>query len=334
MLKVVVIGAGTMGKNLVRTFNNLPECELYGFADRDPLVCRVIEKAYPRLRVTEDAESLIREAGVDAVAVAGETAEHYPYARLALEAGKHVLVEKIMANSVEQAEELSEIAAARGRILMAGHLMLYHPAVQMLKVYLSEGGLGKIFYIYTVRANLGRVHRDENALWFLAPYDIAVILDLLGDMPLDVSAKGACCLREQVEDVVFLNLRFNRGVMANVQLSWLDPFKKRRMTVVGSRKMAVFDDMEPAEKIRLYDKGADYKVDFQSYEEFLNLRNGDILIPRVRMVEPLLIECRHFLESIADEKAPRSSAVEGIQVVKLLCAAQRSLEEGGKPVAL
>ncbi|MEA1997100.1 MAG: Gfo/Idh/MocA family oxidoreductase [Gemmatimonadota bacterium] len=334
MLRVIVIGAGSMGKNLVRTFNNLPGCELYGFSDRDPLVCKVVADAYPSVRVTEDAEELLKERSVGAVAVAGETVEHFHFARLALEGGKHVLVEKPMARTVEEAGELIAVARERQLTLMVGLLMLYHPAVEMLKSYVSSDELGEIFYIYTVRANLGRVRRNENALWALAPYDIAVILELIGRMPDDVCARGACYLQEGVEDVVFLNMRFGERVIANIQLSWLDPFKKRRTTIVGSRKMAVFDDMEAAEKIRIYDKGADYRVDFQSYEEFLTLRNGDILIPRVRMVEPLLVECQHFIECIAEKKKPRTGGEEGLQVVKVLCAAGKSIRNRGEPVAL
>ncbi|MBN2290667.1 MAG: Gfo/Idh/MocA family oxidoreductase [Candidatus Glassbacteria bacterium] len=334
MIRVAVIGASTMTRNLVRTFNSLPGSELYGFSDPDFQCRRVMAGAYRGIRVTEKAAELIEDPAVDAVVIAGGTGTHHPLALQSLEAGKHVFVEKPMAGSLAQAEEMADLAAATGRILMVGHLMNYHPAVELLKSLLDEGQLGDILYIYTVRVNLGRVKRDENALWALAPYDIAVILDLLGRMPRDVSARGACYLQQHVEDVVFVNLRFSEGVIANIQLSWLDPCKKRLTTVVGNRKMAVFDDMEGAEKVRIYDKGADYRVDFQSYEEFLTLRNGDIRIPRVRMVEPLLVECQHFCECIAGKSRPRTSAEQGVNVVRVLCAAQESLENGGEPVAL
>jgi predicted dehydrogenase len=334
MLNLVVVGAGIMGKNLLRTFNNLPDCNLYGFYDPDPMVRKVVADAYPGIKVPEKADDLINDSRVDAVAVAGETKGHYSLADKALRSGKHVFVEKPMTRTVEEAEKLLSLAQGSGLTLMVGHLMLYHPAVEMLRSYAARNELGEILYIYTVRANLGRVRKDENALWALAPYDIAVILDLVGKMPEAASAQGACYLQKDVEDVVFLNLRFPGKIMANIQLSWLDPFKKRRMTVVGSRKMAVLDDMEAAEKIRIYDKGAEYRVDFQSYEEFLTLRNGDILIPQIRMVEPLLVECQHFLECIAVHRKPRSSGEEGLQVVRVLCAAEKSLQGGGEPIAI
>ena len=334
MIKVAVIGAGAMAGNLVRSFNNLPESELYGYSDADNQCRRVIEEAYHGIKVTERASELIVDPAVDAVVIAGKTAHHYPLALVGLKAGKHVFVEKPLTENLEQAQELCSLAGELDRILMVGHLMNYHPAVQMLKSLVDEGELGDILYIYTMRVNLGRVARDENALWALAPYDIAVILDLLGRLPEDVSARGACYIQEKLEDVIFVNLRFSGGVIANIQLSWLDSCKKRLTTVVGNRKMAVFDDMEAAEKIRIYDKGADYRMDFQSYEEFLTLRNGDIMIPRVRMVEPLLVECQHFCDCINHGSRPRTSAEQGLDVVRVLCAAQKSMQTGGEPVAL
>ena len=334
MIKVAVIGASPMAGNLVRTFNNLPESELYGFSDADTQCRRVIAEAYRGVKVTERASELIVDPAVDAVVIAGKTAHHYPLALVALKAGKHVFVDKPLAANLDQAQELCGLAGELDRTLMVGHLMNYHPAVEMLKSLVTQGQLGDILYIYTMRVNLGRVKRDENALWALAPYDIAVILDLLGRLPEDVSARGACYLQERVEDVVFVNLCFSEGVIANVQLSWLDPCKKRLITVVGNQKMAVFNDMEAAEKIRIYDKGADYRVDFQSYEEFLTLRNGDIMVPRVHMVEPLLVECQHFCECVTNNISPRTSAEQGLDVVRVLCAAQKSMEAGGEPVTL
>ncbi|MFC1537692.1 Gfo/Idh/MocA family protein [Gemmatimonadota bacterium] len=334
MIKIAVIGAGVMARNLVRTFNNLAESELYGFSDPDFQCRRVITEAYRGIKVTEQASELIDDPAVDAVVIAGNKETHYPLTMEALRAGKHVFVEKPMTADIGQAEKMAEYADKMKRILMVGHLMNYHPAVETLKSLIVEDSLGDVLYIYTMRVNLGRVKRNENALWALAPYDVAVIIDLLGRLPENVSARGACCLQDKVEDVVFINLRFPDGVMANIQLSWLDPSKKRLTTVVGNRKMAVFDDMEAAEKIRIYDKGADYRVDFQSYEEFLTLRNGDITIPRVSMIEPLLVECQHFCDCITNAKQPRTSSRQGLDVVRVLCAAQKSMGEAGEPVSL
>ncbi len=333
MLKVAVAGAGVMGRNLLRVFHALPGAELLGFCDRDPLVRRLVGESYPGMLVAEGLDQLLEDRRLEAVAVAGESWEHFALARAALAAGKHVLVDKPLARTVAQAEELVRLAGASGLVLMSGHLMLYHPAVELLAEQLRGGELGEVRYIYTVRANLGRFDPGENALWALAPHDLSLVLELVGRPPLDVVARGASFLRPGVEDVVFLNLRFPDGVMANIQLSWIDPSKKRQVTVVGSRKMAVFDDMEAAEKLRIYDKGADYRVDFQSYEEFLSLRNGDIRVPRVPRVEPLLVECGHFLECVTEGRRPRTAGEEGLEVVRVVCAAERSMREGGSPVS-
>jgi len=203
--------------------------------------------------------------------------------------------------------------------------MLYHPAVERLRTMIEGGELGDIYYVYSLRVNLGRLRRDENALWSLAPHDISMILHLLGEAPNDVVARGECYLQPGVEDVVFVNLRFPDRKMAQIQLSWLDPRKERRLTVVGSRKMVEFDDAHPTEKLRIYDKGFDKPPAFAGFGDFLTLRQGDVHIPRVDMVEPLAAECQHFLDCIRSGQDPRSNADSGVQVVRVLAAAQASL---------
>jgi predicted dehydrogenase len=217
---------------------------------------------------------------------------------------------------------------------MIGHLMLYHPAVDRLRRMVTSGELGTLLYLYAVRVNLGRLRRDENAMWSLAPHDISMILHLLDQVPESVSARGGCYLQKGIEDVAFVNLRFASGVLAQIQLSWLDPRKERRLTVVGSKKMVEFDDAHPVEKLRIYDKGFDRPPSFTEYAEYLSIRNGDIHIPQVPMVEPLEVECRHFLECIAQQKPPLTDGVSSLRVVRVLEAAQRSLGADGAPVNL
>ena len=206
--------------------------------------------------------------------------------------------------------------------------------MEKLQALLTEGELGRLFYLYGLRLNLGQVRQDENALWSFGPHDVSVALYLLGDMPVRVAAQGRCYLQPQVEDVVFVTLEFQSGVMAHVQLSWLDPHKVRKLTVVGSKKMVVFDDMEPREKLRVYDKGVERPPEYMSYGEALTIREGDIFIPKIPNVEPLAVELRHFVRVARGAEAPRTGAEDGVRVVRVLEAASRSLAAGGAPVTL
>jgi predicted dehydrogenase len=217
---------------------------------------------------------------------------------------------------------------------MVGHLMLYHPAFDKLEALVRAGALGDVLYLYALRVNLGRIRRDENALWSLAPHDVSMILHLLGEPPESVSARGGCYLQPGIEDVVFVNMRFPNGVLAQIQLSWLDPRKERRLTVVGSKKMLEFDDVHPSEKLRIYDKGYDAPPTFTEYEEFLSIRQGDTVIPPVPFGEPLERECAHFLHCIESGETPRTDGKSALAVVRVLEAAQDSLDADGSPVAL
>ncbi|MGD8397177.1 MAG: Gfo/Idh/MocA family oxidoreductase [Candidatus Eiseniibacteriota bacterium] len=327
-----VIGAGAWGRNLIRNFAALG-C-LRVIADSQPAVLETMSALYPGVRTTCDPGELWADGTVDGVVVATTSSSHAGLARGALEAGKHVMVEKPLALSVEDAEGLVTAAAAAGRILMVGHLLEYHPAVDMLRDLVRGGELGEVYYAYSQRVNLGKIRQDENALWSFGPHDLSIILDLFGEHPERVSATGRAFLQPGLEDVVFVSLMFPGRKLANLQLSWLDPHKLRRLTLVGSQRMVVFDDMEAAEKIRIYDKGvsgaeAGRIVD---YKESLTLRFGEIRIPRVAMREPLRIECQEFLRAIESGRPPRSDGLDGLRVVSVLEAAQRSLERGGVPV--
>jgi len=314
-------------------FHDLPGARLKQVCDLSEGVRKNICAQYRDVEVVAEYARVLADEEVEAVVLAVPAVDHFEAVRQALEAGKHVYVEKPMTLSVAQAEELVELADRQGKVLMVGHLLEYHPAVQMLKGLIQEGELGDIYYLYSQRVNLGIVRKDENALWSFAPHDVSVMLHLLEQEPDTVSARGECYLQEGIEDVVFVNLHFADGKMAQVQVSWLDPHKIRRLTIVGSQKMAVFDDVESAEKVRIYDKAAEQR-NYESYGEAITLRFGDVVIPHINMVEPLKVECQHFVACVREGKAPRSDGRDGLRVVRVLAAAQRSLGQDGAPVVL
>jgi predicted dehydrogenase len=331
---VAVVGAGYWGINHVRAFARVPGAELRAVCDPDRAALERAAELAPKAARVGSFEALLDDAALDAVVLATPAPLHAPQARAALAAGKHVFVEKPMALSPADAESVAAAAKDARKTLMVGHLLLYHPAYEKLHALVRSGEIGDVYYLYSLRVNLGRLRRDESALWSFAPHDLSMILDLVGAPPASVSARGQSYLQPGIEDVVFVNLGFADGKMAQVQLSWLDPRKERRLTVVGSRKMVEFDDVHPTEKLRIYDKGYDRPPAFTDYGEYLTVRQGDIHIPRVVMSEPLDAECRHFIACVAEGVAPRTGAAQGVQVVRVLDAAQRSLDAGGAPVML
>ena len=330
MVKLAVVGAGYWGPNLIRNFMSIDECEVKLICDSDPEQLTKVGEGKAEVELTTDSDKVI-SSDVDAVVVATSAETHYGLVKDILGSGKDVFVEKPLALSVSEGEELVELANSRNRILMVGHILLYHPAVKILKSYLTDGTLGQVYYLYSARLNLGRVRKDENALWCFGPHDVSIILHLLDSMPDSVQASGECYLRHGIFDVVFMSMHFPDKSMAQVHVSWLDPHKTRRLTVVGSKKMAVFDDVESTEKIRIYDKGVDYTPAYASYPESLTLRIGDIHIPKVPGTEPLRLECEHFLECVKSRRKPLSDGESGIHVLRVLEAAQKSLDQGGKP---
>jgi predicted dehydrogenase len=334
MIKVGLIGCGAWGKNLLRNFANLPGCVLLSCCDEDAKQLEKLSLSYPAVEFTSDSQEIIGNTNLDAVVIATPPASHFKLCKAAMLADKDVFVEKPLVLDTRQGEELVELAERKKRILMVGHIMEYHAATLKLKEYVDKGELGRIYYLYSTRVNLGKVRDIENALWSFAPHDISMILFLLDKSPASVTATGQCYLQKDkgVEDVVFLNMQFEDGTMAHVHVSWLDPHKERRLTVVGDKKMAVFDDTRSAEKIWIYDKGVDTKQDYSTYGEYLSLRFGDVLIPQIASTEPLKTECRHFIDCVQNRKAPRSDGRDGLRVSKVLDAAQRSLKMGGAPV--
>jgi predicted dehydrogenase len=333
VVTLACVGAGNWGRNLVRVFAGLPDVRLKTICDASQDIRSGMGSQYPGTHVESDYSAVLADVEIEAVVLAVPAMHHFETARQALEAGKHVYVEKPIALSYDHAKQLTELAEGRGLVLMVGHLMEYHPALRLLRKLVDDGELGDILYLYSERVNLGVVRKDENALWSLAPHDISMILHLVDGEPESVSARGASYLQDGIEDVVFANLRFADGKMAQVQVSWLDPHKVRKLTVVGTKKMAVFDDMESAEKVRIYDKAAE-KQGYESYGESITLRFGDIVIPHMSPSEPLKLECQHFVECVQSGDTPVSDGRDGMRVVRVLEAAQRSLAEDGVPAVV
>jgi predicted dehydrogenase len=286
--------------------------------------------AWPGVQAVDSYERLLLEE-IDAVAIASPAVTHYEFAKMALLSGRDVFVEKPFTLNVRDAEELVELADKHNRVLMVGHLLEYHPVVHRLRSLIRSGELGPVYYVYSQRVNLGRIRGDENALWSFAPHDISQILFMLGMEPINVSARGQSYIQNGIEDVVFLSLFFENRIMAHIHLSWLDPHKVRRTTVVGQKKMAVFDDAETTEKLRIYDNHAEMPP-AKSYGEAIQVRFGDILIPRVEATEPLKLECQHFIDCVSSRATPTSDAQDGLRVIRIIEAAQRSMEQDGVPV--
>jgi predicted dehydrogenase len=322
-LTLGLAGLGYWGPNLARNFDALPGAEVRWLADRDEARLERYSRRYPQARTTTRFEDLLEDASLAAIVIATPVVTHEELARQALLAGKHVFVEKPLALSAEAAAELVALAEEQDRVLLPGHLLLYHPAVAKLKALVDSGELGRVLYVYGNRQNLGQIRRDENALWSLGAHDLSVILRLVEEEPVEVLARGESFLREGIEDVVFCYLRFPSGVVAHMHLSWLDPHKMRRMTVVGDRKMAVFDDMELERKVTVFDKGTEQAAD--TYGEW-RTRTGDISIPKIPNDEPLRLECEHFLHLLRGHGDPLAAAREGVAVVRALEQLQSSLE--------
>lgn len=333
-VRVGVVGLGYWGPNLVRNFDRLPDAELAYCCDLDAGNLERARSMYPRTTVTSDYDELLRDESLDAIVVATSVPTHYALGKRALEAGKHTFIEKPIALRSRHAEDLIAAAEAKNVKLMVGHLLEYHPAVRKLKELVDDGTLGRIFYVYSNRLNLGKVRADENALWSFAPHDISVLNYLIGEEPEEVSARGECYLQDGVEDVVFGYIKYPSGIVGHLHVSWLDPHKTRTVTVVGSEKMVVFDDMEADRKVTIYDKGATTtRTKFETYGEFVTLRVGDIHIPRIGNEEPLRLEAQHFVDCIREDRQPLSDGRDALNVVRVLEAMELSLRGGGRPVS-
>jgi predicted dehydrogenase len=318
-VRVGQAGLGYWGPNLARNLGEL--AELRWLCDLSPDLLSEASGRYPNARATTSFEEMLADPELDAVAIATPVVTHYELAKQALIAGKHVFVEKPQAQSSAEAEELVALAEQSGLVLMPGYLLLYHPALAMLKRLVEDGELGDVLYLYGNRQNLGQIRRDENALWSIGSQDLSMILHLVGEEPVEAWARGESFLQPGIEDVVFCYLRFPSGVVAHMHVSWLDPHKIRKLTVVGRDKMAVFDDMDPERKVTVYDKSP-----VQRPATEWQVREGDIHIPKLAGEEPLRRECAHFLSLVAGEGDPVAPARQGLAVVRALELLQESLD--------
>jgi predicted dehydrogenase len=332
-LNVAIVGYGYWGPNLARNIAASERARLTAVCDLDETSRARAAKLHPGARITDSWQSVLDDEDITAVVVALPVPLHHRFALEALEAGKHVLVEKPLARSVAECDELIRTAEERDRVLMVGHTFEFNAAVRLIGDYLRTGELGDPYYVSMRRTNLGIVRSDENVMWSLAPHDISILVHWLQRAPLTVNATGMAQLQPGVEDVVFMSIRFEGGIIGHVHCSWLDPNKLRDATIVGSRKMAVYDDVSTDMKVRLYDKGIVRQPMLGRYETFARFqmlaRAGDILVPKVEFREPLAAEVAHFAECSLDGRAPLTDGANGRRVVAVLEAAQRSLESDG-----
>jgi predicted dehydrogenase len=322
-VRVGVVGLGYWGPNLARNLDAIAGCELRWLCDPSAAAREKLARSFPSARATGELSELLEDPDLDAVVLATPVPTHAELAIRVAQAGKHCFVEKPLATTALDAQRAVDAATSAGKILMVGHLLEYHPAVDRLKELIDGGELGTLYYLYGNRLNLGKLRADENALWSLGAHDVSVVLRLIGEEPEECLAHGASYVRDGVQDVVFCYLRFPSGIVAHLHLSWLDPHKERRLTVVGARRMATFDDMQIEGKLTIYDKGFD--EDSRSWGEYI-ARSGDVFSPRIPNSEPLRIECEHFVECIRTGATPRSDGHSGLRVVRVLEQLQRSLD--------
>ncbi|MFQ5823059.1 MAG: Gfo/Idh/MocA family protein [bacterium] len=337
MIQLAQIGVGYWGKNLLRNFYSQPQACVKKICDLNKNVLEKLSFEYRDVTQTVQAEEIFEDHEIDAVVIATPADSHFSLAQKALESEKHIFVEKPLALTSVECQRLNNLALERNRILMVGHTFLYNAAVNKVKEYIIEELLGNIYYIYSQRLNLGRIRQEVNAMWNFAPHDISIILHWLDKLPHKVSARGYTYIQDEIPDVVFLHMEFENGVSAQIHVSWLDPGKMRKMTIVGSKKMIVYDDVEVNAKIQIYDKGITKKNisaslgDFDSFGKFqLIHRAGDLLVPKIDFVEPLKVQCSHFLECILKGRKPITDGESGLIVVKILEAAQKSIENDGR----
>jgi len=334
-LGIAIVGYGYWGVNYVRVFNELPEARAVAVCDQRVERLQEVQRRFPEVSVTSRLEELLVQDGIDAVVVCTEAASHYSVARRCLAAGKHVLVEKPITTKVDEAEELAMFAESNGTVLMVGHTFIYNSAVRKVKEYISDGS-GHIYYLHACRTNLGPIRRDVNALWDLATHDIAIFNYLLDAVPDWVSAVGARVLKNGREDVGFISLGYDDRILGHIHVSWADPNKAREVVVVCSDKRIVFNDLSGLEQVRVFEKGiCPLITEPLSYGEYrLQIRDGDILSPKIEVSEPLKNQCRHFLECIESGSQPLTSGWDGVNVVRVLKAMDRSVALHGARVEI
>ena len=335
MLNIAVIGCGYWGPNLVRNFESLSDCKVKWFCDLDTDRLAYMKRLYHHAETTDKFEDVVKNDDIDAVVIATPVRFHFEMAKSTLLAGKHTFIEKPMARSTQECEELIALAQKQNLTLMVGHTYVYSSSVRKIKNIVDHGDLGEIQYISSRRLNLGLFQKDINVAWDLAPHDLTIILYVLGKTPTGVNCQGKAHVTEEIEDVTNMTLTFANGAIALIQSSWLDPNKIRQMTFVGRRRMLVYDDTEPLEKIKIYDKRVETPPHYDTFAEFQYAYHyGDMYCPYIKQEEPLKIECQHFLDCIKSGAESSSSGLEGLKVVQILEAASKSLKNDGARVAI
>jgi predicted dehydrogenase len=334
-IAIAVVGCGYWGPNLIRNFSALPQCLVRYVCDKDEKRLAHMKQLYPQVETTTEFGKIVGDRSVDAVVVATPVHLHYELAKKSLEAGKHVFVEKPMTQTSEQGNELVQLAAKKKLTLMVGHTFIYSAPVRRIKEIVKSGDVGEIQYISSRRLNLGLFQKDINVAWDLAPHDISIILYFLGKPPISVNCQGKAHINKDIEDVTNMSLDFENGGFATIHSSWLDPNKVREMIIVGSKRMIVYDDNEPLEKIKIYDKRVEAPPHYDTFAEFqYSYHYGDMIAPYIKQTEPLKVEMQHFLDCIATGKTPESSGRDGLRVIQILEASSRSLKNGGAKVEI
>ena len=334
-ISVGVVGCGYWGPNLIRNFRSLADCRLKSICDVSEDRLRHLQSLYPEVETETKFDKLLGDPNLDVIVVATSVKHHFPMAKASLLAGKHTFIEKPMAASLEQCEELCAIAKKQGLILMVGHTFLYSPAVRKIKELVEKGDVGEIRYISARRLNLGLFQKDINVTWDLAPHDISIILYIMGETPLRINCVGAAHVTPGIEDVTAMHLHFSEEKTATIQSSWLDPKKVREMTIVGSKRMIVYDDILTQEKIKIFDVRVDRPPHYDTFGEFhYAYHYGDTYSPYIKQDEPLKTECQHFLDCIRTGKTPITSGQKGLEVVRILEASSASLKLNGAPIDL
>lgn len=335
MVNVAVVGCGYWGPNLIRNFRSLPECRVKTICDAKPERLDYLRQIYPDVQTTTEYSRIVIDPAIDAVALATPVHTHYLLASQSLEAGKHTFIEKPMADSSKHCIDLIDLAEGRGLTLMVGHTFVYTAPVLKIKEIIASGEIGEVMYISSRRLNLGLFQKDINVAWDLAPHDISIILFVMDHDPVSVNCQGKAHINPTIEDVTNMTINFSNGGIAMVQSSWIDPRKIRETTIVGSKKMIVYDDNEPLEKIKIYDKRVEVPPHYDTYAEFhFSYHYGDMNVPYLKQVEPLKVECQQFLDSLRNGQKSLSSGEAGLKVVQILEAATRSLKNGGREVRL
>jgi len=335
MITVGIVGCGYWGPNLIRNFRSISEVMVKRVCDLDEQRLAHMKQLYPEIETTTEFEHLIDDEEIGAIAIATPVWTHFELAQKSLAAGKHTFIEKPMASDVDQCTKLIEMAEEKKLTLMVGHTFIYSTPVRKIKEIVDNGDIGEVLCINSQRLNLGLFQKDINVAWDLAPHDISIILYVMGEAPVSVNCQGKAYMLPDVEDVTNMTLNFNNGGFASIQSSWLDPNKVRRMTFVGSKRMILYDDNEPLEKIKIYDKRVETPPHYDTFAEFhYSYHYGDMYCPHLRQIEPLRVQCKHFLDCIHSRSEPQSSGLDGLEVIQILEAASKSLAIDGAKVEI